>query len=72
MVAVHLVRGAASGIEFFASSPCDDGMYEDPMSQLKSADDARQGVTGHNVRYVLFWGIILAVFALGTAAYFAR
>ena len=36
-----------------------------------SADDARQGVTGHNVRYVLFWGLGLAVVVLAVAYYFA-
>jgi len=37
-----------------------------------SARDARQGVIGHNVRYVLFWGIVLAIGALAVVAYFAR
>ena len=36
----------------------------------KSADDARQGVTGHKVRYVLFWGIGLVIVALGVVIYF--
>ena len=36
-----------------------------------SADDARQGVTGHNVRYVLFWGLGLAIVVLAVAYYFA-
>jgi hypothetical protein len=31
----------------------------------RSAKEARQGVIGHNVRYVLVWGIGLAVVALG-------
>ena len=37
-----------------------------------SADDVRQGVTGHNVRYVLFWGIALAIGALAVVVYFAK
>ena len=33
---------------------------------VKSTTAARQGVTGHNVRYVLFWGTLLAVIAMGS------
>ena len=36
---------------------------------VKSAEDARQGVIGHNVRYVLYWGVGLAIAALGIVAY---
>jgi hypothetical protein len=32
---------------------------------VKSTTQARQGVTGHNVRYVLFVGTALAIVALG-------
>ncbi len=28
---------------------------------VKTTTEARQGVTGHNVRYVLAWGLALAV-----------
>jgi hypothetical protein len=35
---------------------------------VKSTDAARQGVTGHNVRYVLIIGIVAAV-ALMTVVY---
>jgi len=39
---------------------------------VKSADEARQGVTGHGVRYVLFWGIsgVVAVFAIAGIVFF--
>ena len=30
-----------------------------------SADQARQGVTGHGVRYVLIFGLLGAILALG-------
>jgi hypothetical protein len=32
-------------------------------------DDARQGVTGHNVRYVLGFGLLGAIVALAVAAF---
>ena len=32
-------------------------------------DDVRQGVTGHNVRYVLLFGLLGAVFGLAAAAF---
>lgn len=41
-----------------------------PKPVQKLADDARQGVTGHSVRYVLFWGVGLAIAMLGVAVYF--
>lgn len=37
---------------------------------VKSATKARQGVTGHNVRYVLFWGTLLAVIAMVSVYFF--
>ena len=37
-----------------------------------SADDVRQGVTGHNVRYVLFWGIVLAIGCAGCGPLFCK
>ena len=38
---------------------------DDPNApqEILSSNEARQGVTGHNVRYVLFWGLALAVVA---------
>ena len=36
---------------------------------VKSTTAVRQGVTGHNVRYVLFWGTLFAVIAM-TSLYF--
>ena len=47
-----------------------DPMIDDTERRpVKSATKARQGVTGHNVRYVLFWGTLLAVIAM-VAVYF--
>jgi len=39
---------------------------------VKSTDDARQGVTGHHVRDVLFWGMtgVVAVFAIAGVVFF--
>ena len=37
---------------------------------VKSATKARQGVTGHNVRYVLLWGTLLAVIAMVSVYFF--
>jgi hypothetical protein len=39
---------------------------------VKSTDEARQGVTGHNVRYVLAWGLgaVIVVFAVAGIAFF--
>jgi hypothetical protein len=41
--------------------------------QTETATEARQGVTGHNVRYVLFFSIaaVVVAFALIYAAFFA-
>jgi hypothetical protein len=33
-----------------------------------STDDARQGETGHHVRYILGWGTLLVVLAFGVLA----
>ncbi len=38
--------------------------YEDEKPIIKSGDDAREGVTGHHVRYVLGWGLAGAILAL--------
>lgn len=48
-------------------------MSADPGRQrpeVVSTEEARQGVTGHNVRYVLFFGIACAVVA-GVVLYFS-
>ena len=48
-------------------------MSADPGGQrpeVVTRDEARQGVTGHNVRYVLFIGIACAVLA-GVVLYFS-
>ena len=37
---------------------------------IKSTTDARQGVTGHNVRYVLVWSTLAAVVIMAVI-YFA-
>lgn len=37
-----------------------------------TTDQARQGETGHGVRYMLGYGIAFAVLALGLAAMFLR
>jgi hypothetical protein len=34
-----------------------------------STDEARQGVTGHNVRYVLGFGLLGVIIAFGVVAY---
>ena len=41
--------------------------------QTETATEARAGVTGHNVRYVLFFGLggVVLAFALIYAAFFA-
>ena len=38
----------------------------------RSVDAARQGVTGHGVRYVLAYSLLLAICTLGLAMVFAR
>jgi hypothetical protein len=48
-------------------------MSADPGSQrpeIVSQEEARQGVTGHNVRYVLFIGMAFAIVA-GVVLYFS-
>jgi hypothetical protein len=48
-------------------------MTADPGGQrpeIVSREEARQGVTGHNVRYVLFIGLAFAVVA-GVVLYFS-
>lgn len=42
------------------------------LATSRDGDGARQGVTGHNVRYVLGWGLLAAVLALVAVAIFAR
>jgi hypothetical protein len=37
-----------------------------------SSDHARQGETGHGVRYVLIVSLLLAIIAMGLALAFAR
>lgn len=39
---------------------------------VKNTDEARQGVTGHGARYVLFWGLsaVIAVFAVAGIVFF--
>jgi hypothetical protein len=39
---------------------------------VKNTDEARQGVTGHNVRYVLAWGLgaVIVVFAVAGIVFF--
>ena len=34
---------------------------------VKTADEARQGVEGHGVRYVLFWSFGAAIVVMGIA-----
>ena len=36
-----------------------------------STDDARQGETGHGVRYMLAFGLVFAVIAMGLTVVFA-
>ena len=40
------------------------------MVKKVTKTEARQGVTGHNVRYVLGISLALAIVALGAIAYF--
>ena len=49
-----------------------DPMPENQKPIVKTTNEARQGVTGHNVRYVLFWSIaaVAIVFALLWFFYF--
>ncbi len=42
------------------------------MDTGRSTDEARQGETGHGVRYMLGYGIVLAVLALGLTIMLAR
>ena len=46
---------------------------DDGPSPEMAATEARQGVKGHNVRYILTWGTIGAIVAVGLAylAFFA-
>jgi hypothetical protein len=37
---------------------------------IRSTTEVRSGVTGHNVRYVLFWSTLLAAVAM-VVSYFA-
>ena len=41
---------------------------------VKTADEARQGVEGHGVRYVLFWSFGTAILVMGIAwsVFFSR
>ena len=41
---------------------------------IKTTIEARQGVTGHNVRYVLFWSLagVIAVFAIAWFGFVAH
>jgi hypothetical protein len=54
------------------SSPHNDGRVPQPKPVVP-AQEARQGVTGHNVRYVLGYGLaaVIVVFAIIWLAYFA-
>ncbi len=45
-------------------------MQERPI--VKNAVEARQGATGHNVRYVLLAGLVLALIAFVAIEYFIR
>jgi hypothetical protein len=44
---------------------------EEEKPEVLAIDEARQGMTGHNVRYVLGWGIFgkVAAFAIILAVY---
>jgi hypothetical protein len=48
----------------------------DALVPVRTAIEARQGVTGHKVRYVLAWGTGLAALAMGglfiAAVYFGK
>lgn len=44
---------------------------EQAPQTARSASQARQAVTGHNVRYVLFFGILGAILALAAILAFA-
>jgi hypothetical protein len=39
------------------------------MPIMISGDDARQGVTGHNVRYVLIFGLLGVIAGLGAVGF---
>jgi len=42
------------------------------VAPVKTPNEARQAVIGHNVRYVLFWGLggVVAVFAIAGFVFF--
>jgi len=46
-------------------------IHEPPTITVLPTDWARQGVTGHNVRYVLAFGLAGAVIALGVIGFLA-
>lgn len=51
-------------------------IMNDPVNSetapVKTTNEARQGVTGHNVRYVLLWGVggVVLVFAIAGLLFF--
>jgi hypothetical protein len=42
---------------------------DSPHRTVLQADQARQGVTGHNVRYVLAFGLLSAIAVVGLAGF---
>ena len=54
-----------------ADTQMNTSIHETPRITVLPADWARQGVTGHNVRYVLAFGLAGAVIALGVIGFLA-
>jgi hypothetical protein len=46
-----------------------NNLLQAEMASIKSADDARQGVTGHGVRYVLFFSFSGALILLAVTGF---
>jgi hypothetical protein len=54
-----------------ADTQMNTSIHEPPTITVLPADWARQGVTGHNVRYVLAFGLAGAVIGLGVTGFLA-
>jgi hypothetical protein len=70
-VAGNPSRGRALTLNAINARYGDTGM-EDQRSTVKTVETARQGVTGHNVRFVLLMSCTLAILAMGVVFFFVR
>jgi hypothetical protein len=54
-----------------ANTQMNPSIHEPPTITVLPTDWARQGVTGHNVLYVLAFGLVGAVIGLGVTGFLA-